>query len=79
VGKVDPYAASDATVDDAPVKLFVTVTLKRGQFADVGLVVPVPLVHTAVALDPLVGTENVGLAAAVDDRAVVRPLACVHV
>jgi hypothetical protein len=56
----------------------VTTTVNRGQLAEVGLVVPVPLVQTAVALAPLVGTLKVGLAAVFDDNDVVRPLACVQ-
>jgi hypothetical protein len=61
------------------VVVFVTMTLNRGQFAEVALVVPVPLVHAAVALEPLVGTTKVGFATDVDDRAVVRPLAWAQV
>ena len=53
--------------------VLVTITWNRGQFAEVGPVAPVPLVHTALAVAPLSGTTNVGFAAVVLDNEVVRP------
>jgi hypothetical protein len=54
-------------------------TWNRGQFADVGLVAPVPFVHAAVVgAAPLEGIVYVGLAAVVDDSVVVRPEICDH-
>jgi hypothetical protein len=79
VGNELAYAASAAAVDAFPVFVFVTTTWNRGQFADVGDVAPVPLVHAVVVgAPPLDGTVNVGFAAVVDDNDVVRPLTCDH-
>src|SRR3954447_18027133 len=79
VGSELAYAASAAAADAFAVLIFVTITWKRGQFADVADVAPVPLVHAVVVgAPPLDGTVNVGFAAVVDDSAVVRPLTCDH-
>ena len=79
VGNELAYAASAAAAEAFPVFDFVTITWNRGQFADVGPVVPVPLVHAAlVGFAPLDGTVNVGFATVVDDNEVVRPLTCDH-
>src|SRR6478609_10858334 len=54
-------------------------TWKRGQFAEVGEVAVVPLVHAAVVgAAPLDGAVNVGFGTFVADRLVVRPVACDH-
>ena len=80
VANVLVQAASPVFADDRPVLVFVTTTLYVGQFADVGLTAPVPLVQAPVLFVPFGGRMNVGFGrAVVDDRLVVRPPVCVHV
>src|SRR6478752_1838702 len=50
--KVLAYAASAVFVDAFVVLIFVTTTLYVGQFADVALTAPVPLVHAEFPVDP---------------------------